>query len=137
MTYYRTVHMFGRQFTQFIIIKLILLTIYRQNSHYFIYLRSSVHIRFCMLELELKENSYQTDILSNDVSYHQTASCNPTSKKLESCNHCCVLGLLMYFESNHNLFPSILYQGSYDNKHKTCIFTMQIFKVQIFLAYQQ
>ena len=87
--------------------------------------------------IELKENLYRTDILSDDVNYHPTASCNPTSKKLESCNHCCVLGLLMYFENSHNLSPSILHKGSYDHKYKTCIFTMQIFKVRMFLAYQQ
>ena len=75
--------------------------------------------------------------LSDDVSYHWTASCNPTSRKLESCNHCRMLGLPMYFEDSHNLFPSIFHKGSYDHEHKTCIFTMQIFKEQMFLAHQQ
>ena len=38
--------------------------------------------------------------LSDNVSYVlPEASCNPTSRKLESCNHCCMLGLL----NNHVL----------------------------------
>ena len=65
---------------------------------------------------------------SDNVSNHQIPSCNPTSRKLGSCNHLCVLGLLMYFDNSHTLFPSIFHNGSYDHEHKTCIVTMQIFK---------
>ena len=88
-------------------------------------LKSCVIAMIELFKMCLKKINYCMD----NVSYHRTASCNPTSrKKLESCNYCCVLGLLMSFENSHNLFPSIFHKGSSDRKHKTCIFTMQIFK---------
>ena len=61
--------------------------------------------------------------LSDNVSNHWTVSCNPTSRKLKSCNHCCVRATHV-LQNSHNLFPSIFHKGSYDCKHKTCILNL-------------
>ena len=80
------------------------------------------------------QNVSENDQLSDDVSYHQTTSCNSTSRKLDSCS---VLGLLMCFENSHSLLPFIIHKGSYDRKHKICIFIMPISKEQMFSVHQQ
>ena len=58
------------------------------------------------------QSVFEKDQLSDNVSYHQTASCNLTSRKLKSCNQCCMLGLLMNFEKSHSLLPFIFRKGN-------------------------
>ena len=84
-----------------------------------------------MIEL-FKVCPKKINILSDDVSHHRTLSCNPTSRKLKSYNHCCALGLLMYFKKSYSLLPFIFHKGSYDCKHKNCILTCKYQKSRYF-----
>ena len=93
-------------------------------------------LKSCIAMIELFKLCPKKVLLSDDVSYHRTASCNPTSRKLESCNQCWVLGLQMYFENSHNLFPSTFYKESYDRKHKTWYFHNANIQRTDVLAYQ-